>query len=1413
MATNTFKEDPLKLVIYDPLNNKNLYTKIFINAPKNVLGAINSRNNAVLKGYFGADYKRKLGLEAPAGGPSNLFLPQTDEEYIGGDFDTSDIEKLLLEDSEPKSADEGLVDVLPETKKRQISRKDMIADVAKSHIEYISDIKIYPEDKFSELKDKIYLATGIPPYRQHLFYIERGRINIMYKLYAVGLYQVDIRNIKNTADEILGVPIDKFIYDNREDVKIEALENFQLIGDHLHSRIIYCVDLAQFTSKLMTQLNDLVKDTYRVELFYYGFILKYWPQLTQECFHDYIIDERELMYKYPDLSPARSALMQRYVAERDIIDYNYTYAARAFNMAESIGINIAVAQMTAMVNAPRTLINIRNLFDKLRVTRCIPEIHAYVEHNGKQYMLRKRHIKNTSDIPFPAGNLLKSGITISISLHKKDQESYHARSSISTIENEQSRYLFLNIQPNGRYYIKSIWNEEDELSFEQVIKILKKFTDPIINGINALGRYVFIEGSGLPLVTKYNIDYQSLNICIFWKKVMLENTFKIIKTLWEPYLRAKITSPRNVQQFDKYEFTFCKGMHDFDRGLIESIITASHNIVLSNHYSHLSNNSIKQKWNQNYEGRIVRMSHRTTDVRFEILSIRESEFTIFYRFIVLFIYKAQHDPKVIASLGTTRSYKDVKKLRKLREQDPELYNIKKYGSDKTYSIKCQKKRQPLIYTPDEIKSMPQSEVKKLNLYWNFTLNQPAYYGCPNKENPHLTFLVGIHPKHYCLPCCGQTPISTDSKKARISSICMSKHKYIIGDVHDAAVRRHILSYGKDIDQGRISKIPTVAKELLFNTLTDSKYNYYIYGVPQHFPAVNYVGVIYSAAEALEMTTNELVLGLISAIKVQPELVFNTALNGTLREYFHTVDDFVMTLKELFIDNRLISREYQRFTQWQELFVELLHMLMDVNIFILIDNTGEGEDVNIYINDILASEMKHELRLGIESTSKYIILIKKVNKYYPIFILDADRYSKTFEVARRTYLRDDNIIELVYQMVTHQSSVEAVTVNKRHNLTTISEFINASSGKYSLTTKYINRQNLCYATLIGANDAHLYIPVDYSIYIPDGVVATFNAPKSGEETTSLKILLEFIDEFNKFILVRYKVSGDLCTYERLALETYIRCNGAFIGAKINGLIYYCNISDTDVAATKAPIIDIKHDYREINKLILERKVPAEDNRTRLLGESLYNNYKYQLLVLEFIAYLERERNIEIRSKLNNLITTTNFKKDMGKFIRTLRDILKAYNGDFSLIQKQLSDYYYNHLSKNQLLEDISTTVYEFDHITLNKLRSMNISEVKSELKDICSNFVVEKEFNTAGIKFPNIYLPCSGTPGDAPQYCSAGKLMLNTPLDEYIDILSSDIKDDLRVRYLLSGIFANTTLSYLQFTIVPTEIITIYRLLE
>lgn len=1492
MATNQFLTNPVKVVIFDPMLGKNRHTQVFLgDVPKNIWNACNyyrtanasarSSYDAILREFYGSDFKSKLGLDIKDYSTAWIYMP--DKIEIVGEYDPITKQELIeskttythessdiidpvreldaqlysdnkfrnitgsADEDEIDEADiEALLNVMPtDTPARaakvitsSVSAEELRAEFTYG-IEYITDVQVYPEDKFSELKEKIYLSANIPAYRQHMFYIDRNRLRPVYRINADGLYNVDIRLLPNFKDTVHGIPIDKTLYDIRDSVRVEALDMFNILGNALSmDNVVYVVDLAQFTHKLHTQLSEIVSDTYQFELFYFGFIIKFWPQLTQECFYDYMISEPELQHKYPDLAKNKTALSITYKMEKEIITSNYRNAMRALSYARVAGITLAITQMIATVSGSRIMLNIRNLFDKLHVTRCIPEIHAYLEYNNKSYMLRKRHIRNGSDIQFPSGMLMKNGITIAISLRKSDQDIYHAKNAISTMENEQSRYLFLNIWPNGKYYVRTLWNEEDELGFDDIIKVMKKFTDPIINGINNLGKYVFIAGNYLPPITKQNINYQGLNICVFWKKVMLESTFKVIRSLWEAYMRARITAPRNVQQFDKYEFLFRKGMYEFDTSAIERIITASNNIVLTNHYAYLSNNTVKQKWDQNYDGRIVRMSHRTTDIRFEVSDIRQHEFDIFYQYIISFIYRAYTDANVKIALESTRSYKDVKKLRKLREQDPELYNLKKYGSKKVYSIICQNQRQPLIYTQDELRGLSAQEIKKLTQYWNFTLNKPAYYGCPNKKYPHLSFMVNAHPRHYCLPCCNKKPqIGEDSKKMKINSICLQKHKFYGTEpnIGDAGISRHVMNYGKDIDLGRLSKLPqTSIKNLLFNTIGDSALNYYLYGVAQHVPGVENIGIIYAISEAMGLQMEEMIKKLINELKKREwSSLFNTLLNGTLIEYFRSMEDLVISIKELFLDMKMFSKEFQRFKQWAELFTELMHIIFKISIFTFIDENGSGDAIDLFIPDILRNEIIYISKLAarddesalvssLVSEQVYLLIIKRQNHYYPIFVIDAEKYFKTFDIAARSYSYNDKVIKLIYSMVKYEARTEDLSVDKIIDLSLVRAFT-LRHKTYHVVLKFINRQNLCYAVLVESPAGTAYLPTDYSVYISDGTPISFTAFNRADYAAKLhySALMDLISQLNDFIRKEYSVGGSdqLYSYRLLVPRDYfgLPAVGAVTSGIIgltteNNLMCYFTKYSIDELDPNLPVRTIGYDYNEVNRLITARAKPVEDNRMTRIGEALYNNYTYQLFVIEFVNYLNNERNQELRGKLKKLITDTNFKKDVSAFRREMRALLKQFPADYNILQNQLIGFYHTYFDKTSLLEQINTTVYDFDRVTMNRLKSLPRAEMKTELKKIAESFSVQRDFDSTGVKFPNIYMPC-GEMSEQTGYCEGRKLIINRPMDDFVDILATDLMDELKSNYILNNIFMDVVVDQFSFARVPTEIITIYRLTE
>lgn len=1417
--------------------------------------------------------------------PSELFSSRSDRfnsQFTTDDTITGGAHKSLEElDLASELNDiESLLKETPAAPKSNVRTNKQINVNFEPGITYVTDIHLYPEDKFTEVKDKIYLATDIPVYRQHIFYTGAERIHLVYRVSTDGVFTVDIRQPQ--AKTIMGIPIDKYLYDNRHNCKIESYETFKILGEEtIKDNVIYVVDLGMYLKPIATQLRELLNDSYQFELFYYGFILKFWPQLTPDCFRDYIIDEHELTHKYPDLARSYNILNGIYRAEGSIVDTKNRQLGRSLHYAQN-NVSLAITQMTAVVSAPRVMLNIRNIFDKLRVTRCIPEIHAYLETNGKKYLTRKRHVRSASDIIFPSIALMKTGLIIACSLRKQDQESFHLKETHSTMENEQSRYLFLNIQPNGKYYVRTIWNEEDEYTFDDIMKIMKQMTDPIITAINTMSKYAFISGQSLPLMTKANTNYAGMNICVFWKKVMLESTFKLIKTQLEPYNRARITGQRNVQQFDKYEFMFRKGMHEYDTTAVERIIGASNQIQLSNYYAYLSNNAIKQKWDQNYDGRIVRMSHRTTDIRFEVSDIRQQEFNIFYTYICDFIFRMSTDAKIKSSMSSHRDYTDVKKLRKLREQDPELYNLKKYGSKKVYSIICQNQRQPLIYTADEIRGMSTAEVKKLTQYWNFTLQKPAFYGCPNKEYPHLSFMVGVHPKNYCLPCCNKKSQDDEeeTRKQIVHSICKREHVYV--ESADAELSKHIMAYGKAIENGRLSKIPTQMKSLFFNTLIDDSakqtpLDYYLLGVPQYVAGADNVGILFSIALAMKTTVQDIVKSCIADLRAMTagsgNVLFNTLLNGTLINHWSNMESLIETLSDIFLRGKMFSQQLLKFTHWPELFTELLHIQRHICCFTFIDDSAEtseikGMSLSLHVSPMLRAEIMYIMR-GMETgqtiniAPTYIILCKKGNQCCPVVGLALDDYFRNLGIKNRSYTIDHPVIKLLFNMV--KFSTSAHVMHRSVDLSLLKSY--ADARKKPISRKYVNRQNLCYAIEWDLeNDKRCYFPCDYSTHIADGIPITWEAASRSNLCTWEELSL-VIEDVNKYIGELEDSTARLTTiYQPIQISEWVELHptekhGLIIGAKsygpehnhtkmdgsldISGQLFFyfkpMEFSDRPTSLVETKIVKFNHDPLVVNVDILTRKEAAIDNRRRKLGEALYSNYLYQLFLIEFVFYLESERNTVLRNQIQELIRETNFKKDIKELKVKLRAIIPNQS-DYNLLQSQIQQYYYNG-NKADLIGSMENTIYDFDKKTAMRLAAISPSgsnfkgsihsdssentqsahdRLQSAIIDLAKSFCVEKIIDTTDIEFPNIYMPCelmigensdvdkSGIGAQSKSYC-AGKQLIVPDLKQMADLLATDLMDPLKKLYILNGVWMDTVINIFKFAKYPTEIITIYRM--
>lgn len=155
------------------------------------------------------------------------------------------------------------------------------------------DIKLFPEDSILDFKNKIYAATGYFPIEQ--YYVDNPG------------YRIEINNMeykplfKHTAEDILGIPIDRFIYNSRENIKIYNLE---------HNPIIQYIIDNNYVIKMVPASNILHGGLtgYELELVYWS-IVQFYPYFTMQVIQDFL-GSREI---FPTLFPSQKSVISTVV--------------------------------------------------------------------------------------------------------------------------------------------------------------------------------------------------------------------------------------------------------------------------------------------------------------------------------------------------------------------------------------------------------------------------------------------------------------------------------------------------------------------------------------------------------------------------------------------------------------------------------------------------------------------------------------------------------------------------------------------------------------------------------------------------------------------------------------------------------------------------------------------------------------------------------------------------------------------------------------------------------------------------------------------------------------------------------------------------------------------------------------------
>ncbi len=1439
--TNEFDHDPVKLRIVDLKNGIWKQTYVFVGeVPKYVLSELNKLEknpfldtSPVLKKFYGAGWKEKLGVavfgKVKKGGndfeiddvllsdlneislDTGAFDEKKNKIKATTDIDDSNLTNEAAQETQQPDAPEAVEDELITLDEITanvdfLAEKEITLEVKHAGgVKFITDVNVHPSDNILEFKLKLFAAIGIPIYRQHLWFKYRDR---SYPLnYTLSVHKhvepVDIERLvtfyKNPKDAtgidaIDDIPVETNYYNLKDYIHVSAKDPFEILHNIYYkyaTNEYFLVDLNDLISpsELYSRLH---KDRYQLEVIYYGFIVIYFPMITMAVFQDYIKNERALKEIYPDLLPDKASLKAK--AIRESIITAEAYAAVDSNIKDKLfssitSTSISINNFNQDVDI---VLSIRNLFDILELSESVPYCKANIMHGNQTVILRKSYMNERE----PKDILIPNSVLIKIKINKDT--------------NENIRLILFK---NGNYIIKTEWREENQMDFKKITNIVSDKINPIIKKINKYGDKVKFHEIPIMELTGNNAIFTETTMCFYYDDDITESRFNILKSTLEDFRNVGIISAKENSILG-LEFFFNKGMYKYDPSRIEKAIS------VDNYYEFLSSGAVKQKWESIFvRTRLFQIINASSKLKITISGIRddtEMEFFHLYLMALLNIYQrsAAH-VKVIAN--ETLQTKSKKTLKTLKIQDPVLYNFKKiYNSPVIYSKICQKPYQPVILTDEEYGKLPKDRQSKALKYWNFTSQKPVWYSCPNPKYPYVKFIVKQHPRDFCIPCCKKIQMneSVNKTKQEIHNKCLQDHDYTGEKVNLTKGSHYIASYGKNIEPGRLCRLPENTLEpLFFDTYSPeagidqecvTADGYYLFGIDQDTPTLKDAGMIHILSHSLGMTLKDFLIDATYRIKKTPDK-FRVILDGNAGLHFKDHKEMCDALIGIGEEKDLSDPAWE-YVPWNLLITSIAYYYFGVNVILFDDQHKETVEL------ILPKGLKTYAEMFPE-THKNLVVLRKKTKYYPVYLFNTEIFKKTGIIDTKLFLNESGLITIIRAIVRrHFETQESERIKTYVDLVAMREFCKHQGAE--IHSYYINYSNMCYAIVVEYKQRQMYVPIAASHYSLEKNIKLIFTPYKGEYSADIKELLNLTKAFQRWNTdksAEAKLDG-LLMYPKIEVQQWLTIadHGKIIGFSHNNVNYFVKEMSIDTAKNliDVPVQTLLYHPFEINALIHSvkqgtGKIAQLPEHEAALNHSLYEYYLYNIVLMHFIRFFNEQRDENIRRELSSILAKTDFDQNLSK-LRTFIDKLKDPD-DIHKLKNIISRYVSVHQDKKQMLLDIKNVYFNFDRVALEKLRNKDITTVKAELYKIANNFV--KITKVKITKFNNTFIACNND--DYMPYCSKSKLLIEKrKLDDIVEIIAHDIMNESKWKWLFNNSFVDRNVSFFRFIRRKNEVITV-----
>jgi hypothetical protein len=465
--------------------------------------------------YFGTDEKLRTIFEITIQN-KNAKLILENKKYLSNYFGKNWYEYLELEVLFNKSLDklrsaDGVISNI--FSNSTSSSQESEFGVKKER--YMFPVKFIPEfinydDSIENLKNNIYIHTGVVPDFQHLTYEYKSKlIPIGYKYYDNNReLSVDISSIFN-IQKVFNLIDEKMYFRHKNDrLYYENLNKYLLKDYKTLGNEIGLVNIKTFLENYnINSIQELFQDIENKKKFFVTFVSKYWPNMNEIKFNN-ILNNEKIQYLSKDI------MNQSRVIEQKIINYLHSIDSKDIKLDLD---NSSITLIMFHINYPQNslkkkdkFLNLRGIFDFFETTEDVPFVKFNDSITGKT--IKKLYKPALKYIPKQDIKKMFTG---------EHPKGIHFRTRIVKNPRHQDYFNFMpiiNIHDDGKVEFRPSWKQMKNTDFGMITDCVETITN-FIKRINEIHHEINQQSKDIRIPNKKsgNMDITFLNINIKFK--------------------------------------------------------------------------------------------------------------------------------------------------------------------------------------------------------------------------------------------------------------------------------------------------------------------------------------------------------------------------------------------------------------------------------------------------------------------------------------------------------------------------------------------------------------------------------------------------------------------------------------------------------------------------------------------------------------------------------------------------------------------------------------------------------------------------------------------------------------------------------------------------------------------------------